>query len=163
MKLAKENHQDIQNLIQGYLKRTGIALDEETILTIILRPVVEISVETVPKELLRKKFHNLWDKQRGLIPDQIHTRVSNFGNYANIATIFNLVTMTESQFLNYRNMGKVCLRYLKEWLESMGLSLGMEFGEDIKHECSGRDEDKPKKFLKDLIQESGIVDCSILD
>jgi len=45
---------------------------------------------------------------------------------ANIETIGELVVMPESEMLKFRNFGKKSLTEIKQKLEEMGLSLGMD-------------------------------------
>ena len=57
---------------------------------------------------------------------ELSVRSTNCLAGANIATIGELVVMPESDMLKFRNFGKKSLTEIKEKLEEMGLSLGMD-------------------------------------
>lgn len=56
---------------------------------------------------------------------ELSVRSSNCLEAANIATIRDLVTKTESDMLKYRNFGRKSLNEIKDILADMGLSFGM--------------------------------------
>jgi DNA-directed RNA polymerase subunit alpha len=57
---------------------------------------------------------------------ELSVRSTNCLSGANIDTIAELVIMPESEMLRFRNFGKKSLNEIKEKLEQMGLSLGMD-------------------------------------
>lgn len=56
---------------------------------------------------------------------ELSVRAANCLNNANITTVGQLATKTEQEMLKYRNFGKKSLNEIKEKLQSLGLSLGM--------------------------------------
>lgn len=61
----------------------------------------------------------------------LSVRAMNCLNNANIKLIGELCNKTESRMLKYRNFGKKSLDEIKEKIESLGLALGMPFGEHL--------------------------------
>lgn len=61
---------------------------------------------------------------------ELSVRAANCLEAANIITIGDLVTKTESEMLKFRNFGKKSLQEIQEVLASMGLSLGMKIDEN---------------------------------
>jgi DNA-directed RNA polymerase subunit alpha len=61
----------------------------------------------------------------------LSVRAMNCLNNANIKIIGELCTKTEHRMLKYRNFGKKSLDEIKEKIESLGLSLGMTFSENL--------------------------------
>jgi DNA-directed RNA polymerase subunit alpha len=59
---------------------------------------------------------------------ELSVRSTNCLASANIDTIGELVVMPESEMLKFRNFGKKSLTEIKQKLEEMGLSLGMDLG-----------------------------------
>ncbi|MDR1255900.1 MAG: DNA-directed RNA polymerase subunit alpha [Puniceicoccales bacterium] len=57
---------------------------------------------------------------------ELSVRAANCLNNANIMTVGELASKTESDMLRYRNFGKKSLNEIKEKLEELGLSLGMK-------------------------------------
>jgi DNA-directed RNA polymerase subunit alpha len=57
---------------------------------------------------------------------ELSVRAANCLNNANIMTVGELSSKTESDMLRYRNFGKKSLNEIKEKLEELGLSLGMK-------------------------------------
>jgi len=58
---------------------------------------------------------------------ELSVRAANCLNNANITTVGQLAMKTESEMLKYRNFGKKSLNEIKEKLQALGLSLGMNF------------------------------------
>jgi DNA-directed RNA polymerase subunit alpha len=58
---------------------------------------------------------------------ELSVRAANCLNNANITTVGQLAMKTEQEMLKYRNFGKKSLNEIKEKLQSLGLSLGMNF------------------------------------
>lgn len=65
---------------------------------------------------------------------ELSVRSSNCLAEANIRTIGELVSKKEAEMLKYKNFGKKSLNEINAVLSSMGLHLGMEFGEDEEEE-----------------------------
>ena len=61
----------------------------------------------------------------------LSVRAMNCLNNANIRIIGELCTKTEHRMLKFRNFGKKSLDEIKEKIETLGLSLGMNFGENL--------------------------------
>ena len=61
---------------------------------------------------------------------ELSVRSANCLEAADIVTIRNLVTKTESDMLKYRNFGRKSLTEIKEILAEMGLSLGMKLDDE---------------------------------
>lgn len=61
---------------------------------------------------------------------ELSVRSSNCLEAANIATIRDLVTKTESDMLKYRNFGRKSLNEIKDILADMGLSFGMVLNDE---------------------------------
>ena len=62
---------------------------------------------------------------------ELSVRAANCLNNANIATVGELVSRTESDMLKYRNFGKKSLTEIKEKLKDLGLCLGYRFDADL--------------------------------
>lgn len=60
---------------------------------------------------------------------ELSVRAANCLNNANITTVGELASKTESEMLKYRNFGKKSLNEIKQRLEELGLSLGMKVDE----------------------------------
>jgi DNA-directed RNA polymerase subunit alpha len=58
---------------------------------------------------------------------ELSVRAANCLNNANITTVGQLALKTEQEMLKYRNFGKKSLNEIKDKLQSLGLSLGMNF------------------------------------
>lgn len=58
---------------------------------------------------------------------ELSVRAANCLNNANITTVGQLAQKTEAEMLKYRNFGKKSLNEIKEKLNQLGLSLGMNF------------------------------------
>jgi len=58
---------------------------------------------------------------------ELSVRAANCLNNANITTVGQLAMKTEQEMLKYRNFGKKSLNEIKEKLQGLGLSLGMNF------------------------------------
>src|SRR6201995_484699 len=58
---------------------------------------------------------------------ELSVRAANCLNNANITTVGQLAMKTEQEMLKYRNFGKKSLNEIKEKLQSLNLSLGMNF------------------------------------
>ncbi len=61
----------------------------------------------------------------------LSVRAMNCLNNANIKLLGELCMKTETRMLKYRNFGKKSLDEIKDKLESMGMSLGMNFSEEM--------------------------------
>jgi len=59
---------------------------------------------------------------------ELSVRSSNCLRAANINTLAELVTKTESEMLKYRNFGRKSLKEIQDVLSEMGLSFGMDMG-----------------------------------
>ena len=70
------------------------------------------------KKLLEKSVEEL----------ELSVRSSNCLRAANINTLGDLVTKTESEMLRYRNFGRKSLKEIQDVLSEMGLSFGMDLG-----------------------------------
>jgi len=64
---------------------------------------------------------------RGVDELELSVRAVNCLEMADITTIGDLVRKTDAEMLKYRNFGRKSLNEIKEVLEGMGLSLGMDF------------------------------------
>jgi DNA-directed RNA polymerase subunit alpha len=62
---------------------------------------------------------------------ELSVRAANCLNNANITTVGELAMKTEQEMLKYRNFGKKSLNEIKDKLEDLGLSLGMQFDERL--------------------------------
>lgn len=62
---------------------------------------------------------------------ELSVRAANCLNNANIVTVGELAQKTEAEMLKYRNFGKKSLNEIKAKLMEMGLSLGMQFDEEL--------------------------------
>jgi DNA-directed RNA polymerase subunit alpha len=58
---------------------------------------------------------------------ELSVRAANCLNNANITTVGQLAMKTEAEMLKYRNFGKKSLNEIKEKLQALGLTLGMQF------------------------------------
>lgn len=76
---------------------------------------------------------------------ELSVRSTNCLAGANIETIAELVIMPESEMLKFRNFGKKSLNEIKEKLELMGLSLGMDLSR------FGITRDNVKQFMTDYL------------
>ena len=61
----------------------------------------------------------------------LSVRAMNCLNSANIKLVGELCTKTENRMLKYRNFGKKSLDEIKEKIEKLGLTLGMDFSETL--------------------------------
>ncbi|MDR3274115.1 MAG: DNA-directed RNA polymerase subunit alpha [Puniceicoccales bacterium] len=62
---------------------------------------------------------------------ELSVRAANCLNNANIMTVGELASKTESDMLRYRNFGKKSLNEIKEKLEDLGMSLGMKIDSSL--------------------------------
>jgi DNA-directed RNA polymerase subunit alpha len=62
---------------------------------------------------------------------ELSVRAANCLNNANITTVGQLAMKTESEMLKYRNFGKKSLNEIKEKLSALGLTLGMNFEQEL--------------------------------
>ena len=62
---------------------------------------------------------------------ELSVRAANCLNNANITTVGQLAMKSESEMLKYRNFGKKSLNEIKEKLQALGLSLGMNFEAEL--------------------------------
>jgi DNA-directed RNA polymerase subunit alpha len=86
-----------------------------------VEPVQEIDEEKVQREkYLSKPVAEL----------ELSVRSSNCLEAAQITTIRDLVIKTEQDMLKFRNFGRKSLNEIKDFLANMGLSLGMELGDE---------------------------------
>jgi DNA-directed RNA polymerase subunit alpha len=58
---------------------------------------------------------------------ELSVRAANCLNNANITTVGQLAMKSEQEMLKYRNFGKKSLNEIKDKLQALGLSLGMNF------------------------------------
>jgi DNA-directed RNA polymerase subunit alpha len=58
---------------------------------------------------------------------ELSVRAANCLNNANITSVGQLAMKTEQEMLKYRNFGKKSLNEIKDKLQALGLSLGMNF------------------------------------
>jgi DNA-directed RNA polymerase subunit alpha len=92
-----------------------------------------INFEEVPEEQVqevdeeKEKIKELLG--RSVEEMELSVRSSNCLKTANIKSIGELVSKTESEMLRYRNFGRKSLNEIKEILSEMGLHLGMTAGE----------------------------------
>jgi len=56
---------------------------------------------------------------------ELSVRAANCLNNANITTVGQLAMKTEAEMLKYRNFGKKSLNEIKDKLQALGLTLGM--------------------------------------
>ncbi len=80
------------------------------------------------KNLLRTRVDDL----------ELSVRSSNCLRAANIQTIQDLVTKTESEMLKYRNFGRKSLNEINQLLEEMGLHFGMDISKFAELEKNGK-------------------------
>lgn len=80
---------------------------------------------------------------------ELSVRSTNCLSGANIETIGELVIMPESEMLKFRNFGKKSLNEIKQKLEEMGLSLGMDLTR------FGINRDNVKQIIIDYLAEKG--------
>jgi DNA-directed RNA polymerase subunit alpha len=102
-----------------------INIDEES-----LEPQEEEEDEGTKKikNLLRTRVDDL----------ELSVRSSNCLRAANIQTIQDLVTKTESEMLKYRNFGRKSLNEISQLLEEMGLHFGMDIAKFAEAEKNGK-------------------------
>ncbi|HYE33554.1 MAG TPA: DNA-directed RNA polymerase subunit alpha [Methylomirabilota bacterium] len=62
---------------------------------------------------------------------ELSVRAANCLNNANITTVGQLALKTEAEMLKYRNFGKKSLNEIKDKLQSLGLSLGMNIDANL--------------------------------
>ena len=62
---------------------------------------------------------------------ELSVRAANCLNNANIATVGELISKTESDMLKYRNFGKKSLTEIKDKLKELGFCLGYKFDADL--------------------------------
>ena len=77
---------------------------------------------------------------------ELSVRAYNCLKKAEIKTIFELCQKSESEMLKTKNFGRKSLNEIKELLESMGLSLGMELDPRLAAElavASGEEQNQP--------------------
>jgi DNA-directed RNA polymerase subunit alpha len=68
---------------------------------------------------------------------ELSVRAANCLNNANITTVGELATKTEQEMLKYRNFGKKSLNEIKEKLQSLGLTLGMNLDPSLLEAAKG--------------------------
>jgi DNA-directed RNA polymerase subunit alpha len=78
---------------------------------------------------------------------ELSVRSTNCLALANIETIGELVVMPESDMLRFRNFGKKSLTEIKQKLDELGLSLGMDLSK------YGINRDNIKQVIQDYVQE----------
>ncbi len=69
---------------------------------------------------------------------ELSVRSSNCLRAANIQTIQDLVTKTESEMLKYRNFGRKSLNEISQLLEEMGMHFGMDIAKFAESEKNGK-------------------------
>jgi DNA-directed RNA polymerase subunit alpha len=90
-----------------------------------------LSTDAIEFQQLEKKDgseHNRLQKLLRMSVNEIElsVRAANCLNNANILTVGELASKTESEMLRYRNFGKKSLTEIRNRLEELGLSLGMK-------------------------------------
>lgn len=81
---------------------------------------------------------------------ELSVRAANCLNNANIATVGVLAMKSEAEMLKYRNFGKKSLNEIKDKLNELGLSLGMQFDPELLESDSDEDEEiENKEFTED--------------
>jgi len=90
---------------------------------------VEFEETTSPADAERQKLKKLLNMSVNEI--ELSVRAANCLNNANITSIYQLATKTETDMLKHRNFGKKSLEEIKEKLAELGLSLGMSFDPDL--------------------------------
>jgi len=83
---------------------------------------------------------------------ELSVRSTNCLANANIETIGELVTMLETDMLRFRNFGKKSLTEIKQKLDELGLSLGMDLSK------YGINRDNIKTVIQNYLQEKGNVE-----
>jgi DNA-directed RNA polymerase subunit alpha len=78
---------------------------------------------------------------------ELSVRSTNCLEHAHIETIGELVVMPESRMLSFRNFGKKSLTEIKQKLDELGLSLGMDL------EKYGITRENVKQIIQDYVQE----------
>jgi len=102
-----------------------IQLDEEV-----------VTQEEVEEDEATKRIKNLLKTR---VDDlELSVRSSNCLRAANIQTIQDLVTKTESEMLKYRNFGRKSLNEISQLLEEMGLHFGMDIAKFAELEKNGK-------------------------
>lgn len=110
-KLLKDHLQMLINLDEEVMVEEEPEEDEETIRV---------------RNLLKTRVDEL----------ELSVRSSNCLRAANIQTIQDLVTKTESDMLKYRNFGRKSLNEISTILEEMGLSFGMDISQYVEPQTS---------------------------
>ena len=62
---------------------------------------------------------------------ELSVRAANCLNNANITSVGQLALKSEAEMLKYRNFGKKSLNEIKEKLQELGLSLGMQLDTNL--------------------------------
>ncbi len=93
---------------------------------------VDYSEEVLEFEDTEKRFDEDRERLRRILSMSVNeielsVRAANCLNNANITTVGELASKTETDMLKYRNFGKKSLNEIKEKLIEMGLSLGYKF------------------------------------
>ena len=81
-------------------------------------------VEATPLDEERQRLKDLMTRSVNEL--ELSVRAVNCLEMADIKTIGDLVRKTDAEMLKYRNFGRKSLNEIKEVLNSMGLSLGMD-------------------------------------
>jgi DNA-directed RNA polymerase subunit alpha len=93
----------------------------------------QIVVEDEAQEESTKENKELLEKLKLPVSElELSVRSGNCLREARIKTIWELVTKTEQEMLQYRNFGKKSLQEIMEMIKEMGLSLGMEIPKEYK-------------------------------
>ncbi|MCH7948360.1 MAG: DNA-directed RNA polymerase subunit alpha [candidate division Zixibacteria bacterium] len=96
----------------------------------------EVTVEEVPEEdEATQRVRNLLNTRVDEL--ELSVRSSNCLRAANIQTIQELVTKSESEMLKFRNFGRKSLNEISSILEEMGLHFGMDIGQYLESEKNG--------------------------
>lgn len=109
------------------------------------------NVSFAPDEIESKTDrHSLLEKLALKISDiELSVRSTNCLAGADINTIGELVVMPETDMLKFRNFGRKSLNEIKEKLEKMGLSLGMDLSR------FGINRDNIKEIIDDFLAQKG--------
>jgi len=95
-----------------------------------------VTQEEVEEDEATKRIKNLLKTR---VDDlELSVRSSNCLRAANIQTIQDLVTKTESEMLKYRNFGRKSLNEISQLLEEMGLHFGMDIAKFAELEKNGK-------------------------
>jgi DNA-directed RNA polymerase subunit alpha len=90
------------------------------------QPVIEEPATSEYNETNRKTSRLKEQFQRPIADLELSVRARNCLDGANVTTIGELITLSENEVINLKNLGKTSLTEIKTKLAEMGLSLGMQ-------------------------------------